>query len=431
MLCLVDSNNFYVSCERAFNPALEGRPVVTLSNNDGCVIARSNEAKALGIKMGTPFFQLSELRKQHDIAVFSSNYTLFGDMSARVMATLGRFVEQVEVYSIDEAFLNLDGYEGVYPDFEQFARLLRSTVHQWTRIPVSVGIAPTKTLTKIANFYAKRRPEHDRGDGPGVLLLDTSDKIDEALQNFDVADLWGIGWRYAGILKRNGIRTAAQFRDLPDDWINAKLTVNGLRLAYELRGMPCKMLETEAPAKKSICTAPSFGQGIHDLDTISQAMITHLGRAAEKLRKQDSAASSLTIFLHTNRYKKSFNGELAKQYYNSHSVELPHPTSSTAELVRYASELLKSIFAFGYEYQKVGILLTGLVPADYRQGGIFTSGPDERLIKLSNVVDRINQRHGRDRVRLAGAGYDPSWHHKRQWMSPRYTTVWDEILKAT
>lgn len=426
MLCLVDSNNFYVSCERAFNPALEGRAVVVLSNNDGCLIARSNEAKALGIKMGTPFFQLNELRKQHDIAVFSSNYTLFGDMSARVMATLGRFVEEVEVYSIDEAFLNLDGYEGIYPDLEQFARLIRSTVYQWTRIPVSVGIAPTKTLTKIANFYAKRQPERE-----GVLLLDTSDKIDDALHDFDVADLWGIGWRYAGMLKRNGIRTAAQFRDLPDDWINAKLTVNGLRLAYELRGMPCKMLETEAPTKKSICMAPSFGRGVYDLDTISQAMITHLSRVAEKLRKQDSAASSITVFLHTNRYKKSFNGELAKQYYNSRSVELPHPTSSTAELVGYASELLKSIFAFGYEYQKVGILLTGLVPADYRQAGIFTSGPDERLVKLSNVVDGINQRHGRDRVRLAGAGYDPSWHHKRQWMSPRYTTVWEEILTVT
>lgn len=426
MLAIIDCNNYYVSCERAFNPALENKPVVVLSNNDGCVIARSNEAKTLDIKMGTPFFQLQPIRQQHDITVFSSNYTLYGDMSARVMATLGRFVEQVEVYSIDEAFLDLSGYEKVYPDWVQFAQLIRTTVRQWTRIPVSVVIAPTKTLAKVANWYTKRLPEQD-----GVGLLDTPEKINDALQNFDVANLWGIGWRYAGMLKRNGIRTAAQFRDLPDDWINTKLTVNGLRLAYELRGMPCKMLETQAPDKKSICTAPSFGRGVHDLNTISQAMVTHLGRAAEKLRDQQSAASSITVFLHTNRYKRSPNGELARQYYNSRSIELAHPTSSTAELVSYANELLKSIFAFGYEYQKVGVMLTGLVPENFRQGHLFVSEPDERLIKLSTTIDGINHRHGRDRVRLAGAGYDPSWHHKRQWMSNRFTTVWDEILKVS
>ena len=233
------------------------------------------------------------------------------------------------------------------------------------------------------------------------------------------------------MLKRNGIRTAAQFRDAPDDWINAKLTVNGLRLAYELRGMPCKMLEVDPPLKKTICTAPSFGRGVSDLNTISQAMITHVGRVAEKLRKQGSAASSITVFLHTNRHKKTpGNGQTAKQYYNSRSVELPHPTNSTIELVQYAHELLKSIFQFGYEYQKVGVMLLGLVPADYRQGGIFVSGPDERLLTLSRVIDRINNRYGRDKVRIVGAGYDPSWHHKRQWMSPRYTTVWKEILSV-
>lgn len=432
MLALVDCNNYYISCERSFNPALDNKAVVVLSNNDGNVIARSEQAKAIGVKMGVPFFELTELRKQHDIRVFSSNYTLYGDMSARVMATLGQFVEEVDVYSIDEAFLNLTGYEQVYPDLRQFAQTIRSTVQQWTRIPVSVGIAPTKTLCKVANYYAKRQT--DLTEVPGVMLLDTPETIIDALADFDVSELWGIGWRYAGMLKRNGIRTAAQFAALPDDWINAKLTVNGLRLAYELRGTPCKMLEVDAPPKKAICTAPSFGRGIHDLDTISQALITHLGRVGEKLRKQESAASSITVFLHTNRYRKTPGnrgagaGQPAKQYYNSRSVELPHPTSSTSELVGYAFELLKSIFAFGYEYQKVGVMLTGLVPADYRQGGLFTSGPDERLVKLSNVIDQLNHQHGRDKVRLAGAGYDSSWHRKQQWMSPRYTTVWNDIL---
>ena len=433
MIGLVDANNFYVSCQRSFDPSLVGRAVVVLSNNDGCVIARSNEAKALGIKMGVPYFQLAELRQQHDIIIFSSNYTLYGDMSARIMATLGRFVEDVEVYSIDEAFLNLTGYESVYrngryagagpPNLTTLASNIRSTVLQWTRVPVSVGIAPTKTLCKIANWFAKRQSEYD-----GILLLDTSAKITDALADFDVSELWGVGWRYAGMLKRNGIRTAAQFRDLPDDWINAKLTVNGLRLAYELRGMPCKLMELEPKPKKAICTAPSFGRLIPDQDTMRQAVATHVSRAAEKLRKQHSAAGTMTVFLHTNRHKRSPNGELAKQYYNSRTVELPHPTASTSELVSYAVAAMDSIYQFGYAYQKVGVILSGLVPVGHRQGDVFTSGPDERLVKLSTVIDKINYRHGRDTVRVAGAGFDPSWQHKRQWMSPRYTTRWKEIL---
>ena len=424
MIGLVDCNNFYVSCQRSFDPSLNGKPVVVLSNNDGCVIARSNEVKSY-VKMGTPFFQLRELKNKHNINIFSSNYTLYGDMSARIMATLGRFVEEVEVYSIDEAFLNLYGYESVYPDLTTLARTIRSTVLQWTRVPVSVGIAPTKTLCKVANWFAKRQPEYE-----GVLLLDTYDAITDALQEFDVAELWGVGWRYAGMLKRNGIRTAAQFRDAPDDWIAQHMTVNGLRLAYELREVPCKMIELEPKPKKAICTAPSFGRLIPDQDTMRQAITTHISRAAEKLRKQHSAAGIMTVFLHTNRHKRSPNGELARQYYGSRTVELPHPTASTSELVSYALAAMESIYKFGYAYQKVGVILSGLVPADHRQGDVFINGPDERLVKLSRVIDKLNYRHGRDKVRVAGAGYDPSWHHKRQWMSPRYTTQWKEIMNV-
>lgn len=264
MIALVDANNFYVSCQRSFDPSLNGKPVVVLSNNDGCIIARSDEVKnGLKIKMGLPYFQLQALPDFAKITVFSSNYALYGELSARISSILGRFVEDVEVYSIDEAFLNLAGYESVYPDLIQFGQLIRSTVDQWTRIPVSVGVAPTKTLCKVANWYAKRQPEH-----AGVLLLDTPTKITEALADFDVADLWGVGWRYAGMLKRNDIRTAAQYAALPDDWIREKLTVNGLRLAYELRGIPCKLLEVDAPAKKAICAAPSFGRLVPDLATI-------------------------------------------------------------------------------------------------------------------------------------------------------------------
>jgi DNA polymerase V len=376
--------------------------------------------------MGAPFFQLREQIEQQGIQIFSSNYTLYGDMSSRVMATLGRFVEHIEVYSIDEAFLDLTGYESVYPDLTSLARTMRQTVDQWTRISVSVGIAPTKTLCKIANHYVKRQPENG-----GVLQLDTPDQITAALQDFPVNDLWGIGWRYAGMLKRNGIRTAAQFAALPDDWINDKLTVNGLRLAYELRGTPCKLLETETPGKKAICTAPSFGRGVSDLDTISQALITHLSRAAEKLRKQGSAASAVTVFLHTNRHKiTAHNGQPAKQYHGSRTAELPHATSSTQKLAHYAHALLKAVFKFGYDYQKVGVMLSGIVPSEHVQQHLFADEPDERLSTLYGVMDALNKRHGRDRVRLAGAGYDSSWHHKRQWMSKRRTTDWKEILTA-
>lgn len=256
MIGLVDCNNFYASCQSSFDPSLNGRPIVVLSNNDGCVVARSNEAKAVGIKMGVPIFQIQELTRQHNVAVFSSNYTLYGDMSARVMATLGRFVEEVEIYSIDEAFLNLTGYEKIYPDLVTFAQDLRLTIDQWTRIPVSVGIAPTKTLCKVANFYAKRQPEHQ-----GVLLLDTLDKITSALQDYDVSDLWGIGWRYAGMLKRNGIRTAAQFRDLPDDWINTNLTVNGLRLAYGCAECPARCWKPK-PSPRKLYVRPRISDGL-------------------------------------------------------------------------------------------------------------------------------------------------------------------------
>jgi DNA polymerase V len=423
MLALVDVNNFYVSCERSFDASLEGRPVVVLSNGDGCVVARSNEAKALNIKMGAPYFQLAELIREHQVRVFSSNYTLYGDMSARIMATLGRFVEDVEIYSIDEAFLSLAGYESLYPDLREFAGQLRRTIAHWHRIPVSVGIAPTKTLCKVANYYAKRQPQHD-----GVVLLDTPGRIAEALTDFDVGDLWGIGSRYAGLLRRHGIRTAAQFRDAPDDWIGQHLTVNGLRLAYELRGLPCRMLTVDSPPKKAVCSAPGFGRLVPDLDTITQALTTHVARAAQKLRGQQSMAGTMTVFLHTNRFKRSPNGELAKQYYNSRTVCLPHPSADNAELSRYAVAALKSIYQFGYAYQKVGIILTNLVPATHRQTACFWNTPDERRLRLLGTIDQLNHRYGRDTIRLAVQGFDPSWRTRHQWVSPRYTTHWQEIL---
>ena len=428
MFALVDANAMYVSCERSFNPGLEGKPVIVLSNRDGCVVARSDQAKALGIKMGTPFFQTLELRQQHDIAVFSSNYTLYGDMSARLMSTLTHFVEDVEVYSIDEAFLQVDGYESIYPSYQGLGQAIRETVKQWLRLPVCVGFGPTKTLAKVANRLAKQHPEM------GVCVLSTQQDIDEALASFPVEELWGVGYRYARKLKQNGIHTAAQLRDVNDEWINQVMTVNGLRLVHELRGFPCRMLEVQPPPKKSICAAPSFGRLVPDLDTITDALTTHLTRASEKLRRQNSLCGTLTVFLHTNRFRKTPGnrsdgpGQPAKQYYNARTVQLPHPTNSTAELLRYAQSILRSIFAFGYAYQKVGLIMTDLVPTDYRQKGVFVEGPDERLIRLAGVVDKLNHRYGQDKLRLASQLYNPDWPMQRQYLSPCYTTRWREIL---
>lgn len=426
MFALVDANSFYCSVERSFNPLLEGKPVIVLSNRDGNVVARSDEAKALGIKMGQPFFETKELREQHDVAVFSSNYPLYGETSSRLMCLLNRFVEDIEVYSIDEAFLKVDGYDNLYPSYAGLGRAIRETVTQWLRIPVSVGFAPTKTLAKLANRLAKKRSHLG-----GVCVLDNQEVIDEALSSFPIDDLWGVGRRYASKLKRNGIETAAQLRDAPDDWVGQMMTVNGLRLVHELRGFPCRMLEVNPPPKKTIITAPGFGKVIPDLAMIGDALTTHLSRSCEKLRRQDSLCGTVTVFLYTNPFRKTpGNGLPTKQYSNSRTVALPHPTSSTAELLKYALESLTSIFAPGYLYQKVGIILSDLVPGDYRQKGVFVEGPDERLIKLATVMDKINDRYGRDKLRLASQLYNPDWPMKPQYLSRCYTTRWEDILVA-
>ncbi|UFH54676.1 Y-family DNA polymerase [Spirosoma sp. KNUC1025] len=427
MYSLIDANAFYVSCERSFDPSLEGKPVIVLSNRDGCVVARSDQAKALSIKMGQPFFELEELRKQHEIFVFSSNYTLYGDMSSRFHSILLNFVEDVEVYSIDEAFIQVDGYEGIYPSYQGLGQTIRETMDQWLRIPVCVGFGPTKTLAKVANKLAKANPDYK-----GVCVLESPESIQEALATFSVKDLWGVGGRYAAMLKRHGITTAAQLRDTDEDWINQKMTVNGLRMVHELRGFSCKFLEVGQPAKKVILTAPSFGKLIPDLETITDALTSHLARSCEKLRKQDSLCGAVTVFLHTDRFRRTpGNGLPAKQYSNSITIPLPHPTSATPELLKYATSGLKSIFKYGYNYQKVGVMLTDLVPGDYRQKGIFVEGPNEKLLQLSTVVDELNRHYGQDKLRLASQLYNPDWPMKQNYLSKHYTTRWEDILQVS
>ncbi|MBD2700092.1 Y-family DNA polymerase [Spirosoma sp. BT702] len=425
MYALIDANCFYCSVERSFNPALEGKPVIVLSNRDGCVVARSNEAKDLGINMGQPFFQLAELRKQHDIAVFSSNYALYGDTSARLMSLLTHFAEDVEVYSIDEAFLLVEGFECLYPSYQDLGEIIRAKIDQWLRIPVSIGFGPTKTLAKIANRLAKKTPEHN-----GVCVLDTPEKIDESLKNFPVNEIWGVGRQSARKLECFDIKTADQLRKVPIDWIRQMMTVNGVRLVYELQGHPCKLLEVGQKPKKSFCTEPGFHRVTTDLAMIEDALTAHLSRVCEKLRRQNSLAGCLTVYLKTNRYRKTATGLPDKQHNPSRTIVLPHPTNNVLDMIHYAVGALNEIYAPDYHYQKVGIMLTDLVSADYRETNLFTAGLDEKRLKLSNAVDKLNQRFGSNKLRLASQQHNPEWPMQFQYLSKRCTTRWSEILEA-
>ena len=416
-----DAKSFYCSCHESFSAALRKQPVIVLSNNDANVVAQNDRAKALGITRGTPYYQIKDLVQQQGVVVFSSTYALYGDLSLRVFSLVGRFIERVETYSIDEGFFDLTGYGSIYPDLRQLALRMRATTMRGTRIPINIGIAPTKTLCKVATWISKRQAEHQ-----GVVLLDTPEKINDALSEFDVGELWGIGDRYERVLKRNGICTAAQLRDAPDDWIRQFLTVTGLRLVYELRGQPCKALTIEPTKKKSICTAPSFGAPVRDLQPLREAVTTYLSRAGSKLRSQASAAGYITVFLHTNQFRTN-----DRQYSNSRTVKLPHPSSNDAELIRYGLAALESIYREGYYFQKVGIMLTDLVDWDHRQFSIFEEEPDERWKRVYSAVDRINDRFGRGRIRLASQGFTESnWLMKQNFCSPCYTTRWKDILVA-
>ncbi|HLP49474.1 MAG TPA: Y-family DNA polymerase, partial [Chitinophagales bacterium] len=336
MVALVDCNNFYASCERVFNPSLIGRPIVVLSNNDGCVIARSNEAKALGIKMGDLPFQMEALFKKNNVAVFSSNYTLYGDMSDRVHNTLREFSPEVEVYSIDECFLSLHGFENY--NLGEYAERIRKVTTKNTGIPVSVGIAPTKTLAKVANHYAKRVPENK-----GRFVMATEEHRVICLKNFPVGEVWGIGRQHEKRLQKIGINTALQFSRMPKEWVRDKMTVVGLRTYEELNGIPCTDFELEAPAKKGICTSRSFGSNQESFVDVSEAIANFAGSCAKKLREQNSCANLLTIFIATNFFRPEL-----PQYSISKTIELPVASNSTLELVTYAITALKKVWRDGY-----------------------------------------------------------------------------------
>ena len=418
VFALVDCNNFYASCERVFNPILEGKPIVVLSNNDGCVVARSNEAKALGIGMGVPEFQIRPLLRAHHVHVFSSNYTLYGDMSQRVMETLGQFSPDVEIYSIDEAFLSLVGFE--HRGLTEHGRLIRRTVPQWTGIPVSVGIAETKTLAKIANRIAKRTP-----DTGGVFdLLACSDR-DALLGRVAVEDVWGIGPNHAHMLKQHGITTAFQLRAVDDQWIRKRMGIVGLRLVMELRGVSCLDLEQCPSPKQSLTCSRAFGTLISTLAEMEEAVSVYTSRVAEKLRREQLAATVLTVCLTTNEFKEG------PQYSNALTLKLPIVTDSTADLIRYALHGIRAIYRDGYRYKKAGVMLTGLVPISQTQADLFDSQDRRKSTRLMSALDSINDRWGAGTLQYASSGITKAWKTQFHRRSPAYTTDWNALPVVT
>jgi len=418
IVALVDCNNFYVSCERVFNPRLHDVPVAVLSNNDGCLVSRSNEIKALKIPMGAPGFKYEAIIKKHNGVLLSSNYALYGDMSSRVMDVLSRFTPDIVIYSIDEAFLWLTGIRE--EDWEAWGRELKRTVYRWTGIPVSVGISRSKTLAKIANHHAKRIPAFK-----GTLSLLEDSRIAEALKRTQVGDIWGVGRQYEKFLRQNGIENALQLRDADDKFIDHYMTVVGHKTVLELRGYSCVGIDEVPGAKKSIVCSRSFGKQVESLDELEEAVSTYVTRAAEKLRNQSSVAGYMMIFLATNRFKEG------PQYNNSISTTLLPATAYTPFMVQEALKLLRELWLPEFQYKKAGVMLADIMPEeDVQLSFLEENYLDDKRGELMRTVDRLNRIHGRDTVRVASSGNEGDWQMKRAKLSPRYTTCWKDIPKV-
>jgi DNA polymerase V len=407
IFALADCNNFYVSCERVFRPALEDRPVVVLSNNDGCIIARSDEAKALGFAMGDPYHLNRDKLTRHGVDVFSSNYALYGDMSRRVMDTLGTFTPEIEIYSIDEAFINLAGFER--HGLAEYASQIRATVRRHTGIPVSIGIGPTKTLAKVANHLAKAQP-----DTGGVYELTAAD-ADHALASIEAGEVWGVGPRWAGWLEEQGIVTALDLKRADPRAIRRKMTVVGERLVYELNGRSCLPLALVAPPRQGLTVSCSFGQSLTGLGPIKEALVQFVGRAGEKLRRQRLMAAQVMVFVTTNRFSAT-----QPFYANSATVRLPYPTDFTPDLVKAAAQLLEALYRPGCHYQTCGVMLLDLLPVAQVQADLFDPRDRARQERLVRALDLLNIEHGARTVRVGNTGGSrPAWAMRQAFRSPR------------
>lgn len=418
LFALVDCNNFYASCERVFNPALRNKPIVVLSNNDGCIVARSEEAKALGVPMGKPFFESRELIESNGVHVFSSNYVLYGDMSQRVFTAVARFAPEMEIYSIDEAFLNLAGFERT--DLTAYGQEMRATIKKWTGIPISIGIAETKTLAKIANRLAKRSRET-----PGVVDLTLPGCRENALTTIQVGNIWGIGSRLSKRLIAKGVTTAAELRDVDDHWIRKQMGIVGVRIVHELRGISCLPLEMCPSPKKGITCSRSFGRPVTTLEEMKEAVTAYVSRAAVKLRKEGSSARCLTVFLVIKHFKDQHprpNKEV--------TIELPIATDNTRELIRYAATGVEKIFRPGPRYHKAGVILTDLTPTAQAQCDVFDDCDRVRSRQLMATIDLVNRRMGATTLQFAAQGQARPWHMRCEMRSPNYTANWEELAKV-
>ncbi len=421
MFGLVDCNNFYCSCERIFNPALRTSPVVVLSNNDGCVIARSNEAKALGIEMGAPFYKVKAFLERNKVAVFSSNYTLYGDMSRRVMMLLAGFTPALTQYSIDEAFIDLSGF-GEGEALRSYGRQIVCTIGRGTGIPVTLGIAPTKTLAKVAAKYGKRY----KGYG-GVCLIDTEEKRIKALKGLPVADVWGIGRRTVGKLEYHGVHTAWDFTQRSESGVRRELTVTGVRTWRELQGESCIDIE-ELPQKKSICTSRSFpDQGLSQLGPLEEAVAHFASSCSRKLKEQDSCCRAVTVFAYTSRFRTDAPSSAINR-----TVTLTVPTNDLRELVSVAVSALHSQWdaSATFFYKKAGVIVWDICPTGAVQGDLFDTVDRAKQARLAAAIDAINRKNGYNTVKVAVQGTDTSWRMKHEHESGKYTTNIDDVIKV-
>lgn len=417
-VALVDCNNCYVSCERVFDPSLEGRAVVVLSNNDGCVVARSNEAKALGIPMGEPAFKIRNLIESGQVVALSSNYALYGDMSERVMSILASFAPNHEVYSIDECFLDLSGLPG---DLTAYCREIRETVRRWTGIPVSVGVGGTKTLAKIANRLAKKSPR-----AAGVLdLASHPEWLETALRRTEVGDVWGIGRQWSGLCHVNGIRTAWDLAQAEDGWVKKAMGAVGLRTVLELRGIPVHDLESEPADRQTCCCSRSFGEAVTDRDHVHDALVAFTARAAEKIRRDGMVAGALQVFIMTDRFRRD-----DPQYSNSSTIQMTRPTAETPVLLEAALRGLGRIWRDGYRYRKAGVILLDLQRPEDVPRDLFSPSPVPASSALMQVVDTVNGRFGRGTVAFGLRPRSAPWQMRQEKRTPGYTTAWDDIPVA-
>ena len=414
-IALIDCNSFYVSCERLFNPKIQKVPVVVLSNNDGCVISRSTEAKRIGIKMGEPYFKVKELVKRNNVQIFSSNYALYGDISRRVMKVLKGFSDKIEIYSIDEAFIDLTHIKNELA--EEYGKKIRERVLKWTGIPTSVGISNTKTLSKVANHVAKKNKA-------GVFYL--KNDIDEVLKSFNISDVWGVGKQLSKLYLKNGIDNALKLKNISNSWVKKSTNVLGAKTVMELRGIPCIELDTEETKRKSCCVSRSFGKKVQSLEKLKESVTTHCLNASEKIRNDNQTTRSITVFIRTSPFDKN------RGYYsNSFTTDLPIATNNSLELVKTAIAGLEKIYKYGYFYQKAGIILSKLNEAGEKELNLLTPILENKSQKLMKAMDLTNSKYGRNVISVAQAGINNSWKMRREHSSRIDTASFDSLPKIS